>query len=358
VRSYKVGRNCLRMHTVQEFVRIILASGLFLLVVSGNVADKRFPLEGKQCQSTDPHVPIIKVTSYTREVPLVFAESNQVIFSSFSMARRRLLKEPKPVKNVTEEKTEICLGEGGSKEWSVPVSDKTAYTTEVVVECFDRGIGPVEFEYNGIGDFQVGNHEEMMTAANNSFKHLYMPSDYKLVFKNITDQISGNYSCRSKEFPEKVNYFHLFVPMGGRPYLIQRGKTINITHEAGTSLVTLPCIANNPNAKVFLFKKYVIARMGVIIVKYQHQPFHIYDPKTGFVLNTRDVGVEAWGTYICTSNPDMRDPTDRIRINLMPPAGLSRKADGNYPPSLFRIGSQFMKDSYRRLRHVFNSFFI
>ncbi len=110
--------------------------------------------------------------------------------------------------------------------------------------------------------------------------------------------------------------------MGGKPYLIQRGKTINVTQEHGSSLVTLPCIANNPNSKVFLFKKFIIARMGIVIVKYQHQPFHIYDPKLGFILSTNDVGVDVYGTYVCTSNPDIRDGSDRIRINLLPPPGM------------------------------------
>lgn len=104
--------------------------------------------------------------------------------------------------------------------------------------------------------------------------------------------------------------------------MVQRGKTINVTQERGNSLVTLPCIANNPDARVFLFKKFIIARMGIVIVKYQHQPFHIYDPKTGFVINTSDYGVDPYGIYVCTSNPDIRDPTDRIRINLLPPAGI------------------------------------
>lgn len=61
--------------------------------------------------------------------------------------------------------------------------------------------------------------------------------------------------------------------------------------------------------------------MGIVIVKYQHQPFHIYDPKFGFQLDVSDRGIDPYGTYVCSSNPDIRDPTDRIRINLLPPHG-------------------------------------
>jgi hypothetical protein len=338
----------------KDFFRFLISGlSLTLAVVSGN--DGFFQRECK----TGPDVPVIKVTSYTVTVPLEDPVTNHVIFSSFSMARRRLAKESRPVRNETEVKVDICLGEGGLREWSVPVSNRTSFVSEVVIECFDQGLGPVEFEYNGIGNFQVGDSDDMNAVSNSSqYKHLYMPTSYKLVFKNISDQISGNYSCRSLERPERVNFFQLYVPMGGKPFLVQRGKTINVTQDRGSPLVTLPCIANNPSARIFLFKKFIVARMGIVIVKYQHQPFHIYDAKTGFVINTSDAGVDPYGTYICTSNPDIRDPTDRIRINLLAPEGASRKVDGHNSPSLFHIGSQFMRDSYRRLREIVNAFFI
>lgn len=136
------------LRVVVSFVVILQVSGLQLQ--SSSDWDKKFPLEGRQCTSRND-IPVIKVTSYTTTVPLEDAASNHIVYSSFSMARRRLLKEARPVKNVTEEKVEICLGEDGLKEWSVPVSNRSAFITEVVIECFDQGIGPVEFEYNGIG---------------------------------------------------------------------------------------------------------------------------------------------------------------------------------------------------------------
>jgi hypothetical protein len=135
---------------IKEFFRIVISGLMLLSSVVITCADKRFPLEGNKCTSRDD-IPVIKVISYTTVVPLEDASTNHIIYSSFSMARRRLLKEDRPVQNVTEHKADICLGEGGLKEWSVPVSNKSSYITEVVIECFDQGLGPVEFEYNGIG---------------------------------------------------------------------------------------------------------------------------------------------------------------------------------------------------------------
>lgn len=162
---------------LKEFCRVFIAAFTLLCNVPTITGQefKRFPLEGKQCTSRND-IPVIKVrseglyqvhhcatssefsnpsylqvTSITTVTPLEDLTSNHVIFSSFSMSRRRLLKEPRPVRNITEEKTEICLGEGGDREWSIPVSNRSSYITEVIIECFDQGLGPVEFEYNGIG---------------------------------------------------------------------------------------------------------------------------------------------------------------------------------------------------------------
>ncbi len=106
--------------------------------------------------------------------------------------------------------------------------------------------------------------------------------------------------------------------------MVQRGKTINVTAEHGSSIVTLPCIANNPNSRIYLFKKFIVFKMGIVVVKYQHQPFHIYDPKNGFQIDVSDRGIDPYGTYVCSSSPDIRDSLDRIRINLMPPHGIHK----------------------------------
>lgn len=152
------------MFKFKEILRVII-SALILLVCSGvtpliRADEKRFPLERTQCTSRND-IPVIKVTSVTTTVPLEDPSSNHVIFSSFSMARRRLLKEVRPVKNVTEEKTEVCLGEGGAREWSVPVSNRSEFITEVIIECYDQGLGPVEFEYNGIGVSEVTIYNDL-----------------------------------------------------------------------------------------------------------------------------------------------------------------------------------------------------
>lgn len=137
-------------------------------------------------------------------------------------------------------------------------------------------------------------------------------------------------SYSSLIFCQITNYSNHLISFldGGRPYLVQRGKTINVTAEHGSSVVTLPCIANNPAARIFLFKKFIVFKMGIVIVKYQHQPFHIYDPKFGFQIDTSDRGVDPYGTYVCSSSPDIRDPLDRIRINLQPPHGKNLKSEG------------------------------
>lgn len=114
-----------------------------------SLSASRFPLEPKECTDrTD--IPVIKLRSYTTVVPLEDSNNN-IIFSQFSMARRLLRKEQRPIKNETEEPMDMCLGEGGVQEYTLPVSNKSAYITQVVIECFDQGIGPVEFEYQGLG---------------------------------------------------------------------------------------------------------------------------------------------------------------------------------------------------------------
>lgn len=112
----------------------------------------RFPLEPTECTDrTD--IPVIKLKSYKTVVPLEDSNNN-IIFSQFSMARRLLRKEQRRIKNVTEEPTDLCLGEGGVKDFVLPISNRSAYINEVVIECFDQGIGPVEFEYQGLGVMQ------------------------------------------------------------------------------------------------------------------------------------------------------------------------------------------------------------
>ncbi|ODM98184.1 hypothetical protein Ocin01_08510 [Orchesella cincta] len=332
---------------------------LLVVIELANSYEGRFPLEPKEC--TDRvDIPVIKLKSYTTVVPLEDSNNN-VIFSQFSMARRLLRKERRPVKNETVDPMDVCLGEGGEREWTLPTSNRTSFISEVVIECFDQGIGPVEFEYQGLGDFGVANHEDnqiLGSGLNTSKYQVSMPASHKIVFTNFTDQITGTYSCRSVDYPEKSNSFHLYAPSanGGRPYLVQRGKTINVTAEQGSSVLTLPCIANNPKAKIFLFKKFIIFRMGIVVVKYQHQPFHIYDPKIGFQIDISDRGVDPYGTYVCSSSADIRDPTDRIRINLMPPNGVSRKSDQSM--TFLDFGHQLVRNSYKRLHDLVNSFFI
>lgn len=109
----------------------------------------RFPLEPKECTDRSD-IPVIKLKSFTTVVPLEDSNNN-VIFSQFSMARRLLRKEQRPVQNETVEPMDMCLGEGGVKDWTLPISNRSSYISEVVIECFDQGIGPVEFEYQGIG---------------------------------------------------------------------------------------------------------------------------------------------------------------------------------------------------------------
>jgi len=135
---------------MKEIYKILVSGVVLLIVLCGNGSCEKFPLSGKKCTNRED-IPIIKVTSYTTVVPLEDPATNNIIFSRFSMAKRLLNKESRPVRNVSVESVDICLGEGGSPEWSIPKTNGTTYVSEVVIECFDQGMGPVEFEYNGIG---------------------------------------------------------------------------------------------------------------------------------------------------------------------------------------------------------------
>jgi hypothetical protein len=130
----------------------VLVGGLLILLSCKHIScsPDKYPLAGKPC-TTREDIPIIKVTSYTTVVPLEDPKTNNMIFSRFSMAKRLLNKESRPVRNVTVETMDLCLGEGGLREWSIPVSSSNSFVSEVVIECFDQGMGPVEFEYNGLG---------------------------------------------------------------------------------------------------------------------------------------------------------------------------------------------------------------
>jgi len=109
----------------------------------------RVPLAASECTSRQD-IPVIKLKSIKVEVPLQDEKKN-IVFSRYNMMSRKLHKESRRVKNVTEEFPDQCLGEGGLQEFLVPVPNRTSFVSEFSIECFDQGLGPVEWEYSGIG---------------------------------------------------------------------------------------------------------------------------------------------------------------------------------------------------------------